>query len=199
MNTLLAPQIYTPHGFTQEKLFPGKKILDIGCGQRKLPGAIGIDIVTDSDADVAHDINRIPWPFSDNTFDIIFMNHVLEHVDDVLKVFREAHRVGKHKSRIIIQVPYFRSVDAFSDPTHKHFFTSHSLDYFFENTKLSRYKYVPFRFRELAFWYGWPHKSKNPFVLILKQLMHRHNGFYDQYLSLILPVKCLTWEMEIVK
>lgn len=199
MKELIATQIYTLHGFAKENVFPGIEILDVGCGQRKLPGALGMDIVSDSHADVVHDVNKTPWPFSGNNFDIILLNHVLEHVDDVLAALGEVHRVGKPGSRVVIQVPYFRSIDAFNDPTHRHFFTARSLDYFFGDTKLAEYQYVSFMFRKIGFWYGWPHESKNPLVHIVKQLMHHHAGFYDQYLSLIFPVKCLTWELEIVK
>jgi len=199
MSNLITPKIYTPHGFVKENIFPGKKVLDVGCGQRKLPGSVGIDIVEDSAADVIHDISQIPWPFEDNTFDVILIQHTLEHADDVLETLGEMHRIAKPGAHIIIQVPYFRSVDAFVDPTHAHFFTSHSLDYFFTDTKLSEYRYISFRFKKLGFWYGWPHHSKNPARELVKVLASKYPNFYDQYLSLLFPVKCLTWEIEVVK
>ena len=127
------------------------------------------------------------------------MSHALEHTDDVLVVIGEAYRILKPSGRLVVQVPYFRSIDAFADITHLHFFTSQSLDYVIEGSKLSGYKYVPFRFKKIGLWYGWPTLSKNPLVRIFKFFIKHFPRFYDQYLSLIMPVSCLTWELEVIK
>ncbi len=192
-------KIYTPTGRAQGDILGGARALDVGCGQRKLPGATGMDIVSASAAGVVHDMNHTPWPFDAQTFDLVFASHVLEHTDDVLAFFGEAYRILKPGGHIVIQVPYFRSVDAFGDITHKHFFTSSSLDYFVEGSKLAEYNYVPFRFTTVGMWYGWPTISSNPLVRTLKSLMNRFPKVYDQYLSLVLPVACLTWEFEVQK
>ena len=200
MTDLLAPLIYTPNGFANTNPFPHLRSLDVGCSGRKLKGAVGMDIVQSSEVDVVHDIEQKPWPFKEGEFDVVFMNHSLEHVDDVLSVLGEAHRILKGGGRLIVQVPHFRATDAFVDPTHRHFFTSRSLDYFCAGEKIAEdYRYVPFRFRKLGFWYGWPHRSRNPLRQIVKWFMHRYPDFYDQYLSLLLPVECITWELESVK
>ncbi|MEK7089993.1 MAG: class I SAM-dependent methyltransferase, partial [Patescibacteria group bacterium] len=171
-------KIYTPDGFVKEDIFSGIKVLDVGCGQRKLLGSVGMDIVKNSSADIVHDMNKSPWPFSDGGFDLVFMNHALEHADDVLQILGEAWRVTKSGGRLVIQVPHFRAVDAFVDPTHQHFFASYSMDYFLEGTKLSDYNYVNFKFRKLGFWYGWPHPSKNPVRQMIKTFIHRCPIFY---------------------
>ena len=54
-------------------------------------------------ADVKCDIQDMP--FEDNTFDVIFCNHVLEHVDDDKKAMSELHRVMKPGGFGIFQVP----------------------------------------------------------------------------------------------
>lgn len=199
MDIIWAKKIYTKQGFTKENILGGKKALDVGCGQRKLPGAIGMDIVRDSAADVIHDISVRPWPFADNSFDIILMHQVLEHLDDVLGALGEIHRVGKPMARVIIQVPHFRSVDAVADLTHRHFFSANSLDYVVKNSGLAKYKYTNFHFKKIGFWYGWPQPSGNPLRQWIKNFIHKHPDFYDQYLSLLLPVDCITWELEIIK
>ncbi|MDT5294110.1 MAG: hypothetical protein QOJ76_990, partial [Acidobacteriota bacterium] len=71
------------------------KILDIGCGKHKTPGAVGLDSNPRSDADVIHDLDRVPYPFADDEFDLIIGNQVIEHVDDVLAVVAELYRVGR--------------------------------------------------------------------------------------------------------
>ena len=54
-------------------------------------------------ADVKADI--INLPFNDNSFDIIFCNHVLEHVQDDTKAMKELFRVMKKGGMGIFQVP----------------------------------------------------------------------------------------------
>lgn len=54
-------------------------------------------------ADVLMDIQDIP--FNDNTFDIIFCNHVLEHVEDDSKAMSELYRVLKPGGMGIFQIP----------------------------------------------------------------------------------------------
>lgn len=56
-------------------------------------------------AKVKMDIHEIP--FEDNSIDIIFCNHVLEHVDDDLKALSEMRRVLKPGGWAILQVPFF--------------------------------------------------------------------------------------------
>src|SRR3989344_5371977 len=170
MNNLLTPRIYTPRGFARENPFPDLRTLDVGCSGRKLPGALGMDMVESPGVDVVHNIESVPWPFENNSFDLVFMNHSLEHVANVLGALGEVHRILKKDGRFVVQVPHFRATDAYVDPTHRHFFTSRSLDYFCEGEKIAEdYRYVSFRFRKLGFWYGWPHPSKNPLREALKK------------------------------
>ena len=49
----------------------GKRILDVGCGQNKYPGAVGIDSNPRTQADVIHDLGITPYPFADTEFDEI--------------------------------------------------------------------------------------------------------------------------------
>ena len=50
-------------------------VLDLGCGNRKRPGTVGIDINPQTAADVVHDLNCFPYPFADSTFDhVVLLN-----------------------------------------------------------------------------------------------------------------------------
>ncbi len=68
-------------------------------------------------AKVKMDIHDIP--FEENTFDVIFCNHVLEHVDDDLKALDEMKRVLKPGGWAILQVPFFPPIPetTFQDPS----------------------------------------------------------------------------------
>ena len=45
-------------------------------------------------ADIHFDIQQIP--LADNSFDVIFCNHIMEHVEDDLRAMRELYRVMSH-------------------------------------------------------------------------------------------------------
>lgn len=59
-------------------------------------------------AKVKMDVHHIP--FGDNHFDVILCNHVLEHVEDDIRVMKEFHRVLKPGGWAILQVPFFNPV-----------------------------------------------------------------------------------------
>ena len=54
-------------------------------------------------ADVKADITKLP--FKDNSFDVIFCNHVLEHIPDDTKAMQELFRVLKTGGLGIFQIP----------------------------------------------------------------------------------------------
>lgn len=126
------------------------KLLEIGCGPKKLwDRSTALDVNPQSVADVLHDLNCFPYPFEDNTFDIIVAEHVLEHLDDVVKVTEEIHRITRPGGVVYIEVPHFSSRDYFTDPTHRHAFSTSSFDYFvpapgglflFHYSKTARFK-----------------------------------------------------------
>ena len=61
---------------------------------------------TDLSSPLAHvkaDICQLP--FEDNTFDVIFCNHVLEHIPDDTQAMRELYRVLKPGGWAVLQIP----------------------------------------------------------------------------------------------
>lgn len=67
-------------------------------------------------ADMHFDLHQIP--LEDNRFDVIFCNHVLEHVDDANQCMRELYRVMKPGGWGIMQVPQdFDRELTFEDPS----------------------------------------------------------------------------------
>ena len=67
-------------------------------------------------ADIKMDVHSIP--FDDNTFDIVFCNHVMEHVEDDIKAMSEINRVLKPGGWAIIQSPQdYTRAETLEDPT----------------------------------------------------------------------------------
>lgn len=56
-------------------------------------------------AKVKLDVHNIP--FDDNSYDVVFCNHVMEHVNDDYKAMSEIYRVLKPGGFAILQVPLF--------------------------------------------------------------------------------------------
>jgi SAM-dependent methyltransferase len=172
--------------------------LDVGCGNNKIPGAVGIDLVAGTQADIVHDLNVTPWPLESNAFEFVRMWSVLEHLRDVVAVVTEVHRVSKPGATVIVGVPHFSSVNAYTDPTHTHFFSSSFLDYFIEDSELGRrygfYSNARFRLDERRVTLS-PMWSR----LRVTKLMNRILPTYETYLSGIVRGEDIQLKLTVVK
>jgi SAM-dependent methyltransferase len=179
------------------------KILDLGCGNQKKEGAIGIDINPETKADIIQDLNVFPYPFTNSTFDEIHADNVLEHLDDIIKVMEEINRISKPNGLIIIKVPYFRSKYAFIDPTHQHFFAVDSFTYFNPvHIHHSLYPYSPclFNTTKIVFNENFPASGFKGFLKsIFLHFSNKYPLFYEQYLSHLFPLDELTFYFRTIK
>lgn len=116
-----------------------RQVLNLGCGRKYRPDAVNVDITARTHPDVVHDLNVRPWPFPPDRFDLVVAQDVLEHLDDVVKTMEEVHRVCRPGAVVELVVPHFSSSNAFTDPTHRHFFSLFSFDYFTEGHDLAFY------------------------------------------------------------
>lgn len=114
--------------------------LNLGCGKDIRQGWLNLDCVPLPGVDIVHNLEEVPFPFNNDSLDEVMCNDVLEHLDYIL-VLREIHRILKPGGKVTIKVPHFTSSDAFSDPTHKKYFTVHTFEYFAKNTSRSNYNY----------------------------------------------------------
>jgi len=80
--------------------------LHLGCGKRFIPGFIHIDVVEFPHIDIINSVDRLPM-FQDNTCDLIYSCHVLEHFHKkiVINVLKEWLRVLKPNGILRISVP----------------------------------------------------------------------------------------------
>jgi len=104
--------------------------VNLGCGRRYLDGYVNCDVVSTVRCDRRFDLNCTPYPFEADSVDDVLADNVLEHLDDVVRTMEEIHRILKPGGTATILLPYAKSDWAFQDPTHKHFFTERSMDYF---------------------------------------------------------------------
>jgi SAM-dependent methyltransferase len=82
--------------------------LNLGCGHQRLSGFIGVDCNPRAQgADVLCDLARVPFPFRDSAADEVLMDHVLEHLPDVLATLEEIHRICKPGAKVRVRSPHF--------------------------------------------------------------------------------------------
>ena len=170
-----------------------RKILDIGCGNKKCDGAIGIDISPNSQADIIHNLNKFPWPFNDNEFDKVICNDILEHLDEIVPVIEEVHRITSPMGIVKIRVPHFSNHNAYCDITHKHFFSSESFDCFIEqNTFCKLYSNATFE----KVWVKFSFPTLTRFISLFAQ---KWPVWYERYLAWTFPAGNIEFELRVLK
>jgi predicted SAM-dependent methyltransferase len=91
-----------------ESYFAERKIrkLHIGCGGNILSDWLNSDFFPDSNA-ILHLNATDTFPFSHNTFDYVFSEHMIEHISysNALSMLSECHRVLKNIGKIRISTP----------------------------------------------------------------------------------------------
>lgn len=138
--------------------------LNLGCGQTKLPGYLGVDKIKTAQVDIVHDLDVRPYPFADSSVAEIVADNVLEHVASLLPTMEEIYRLLEPNGIIKIRVPYAKSDAAFKDPTHKNFFTENTFDYFSPDHHFSFYSPARFKVEKVEFYNystDWRHQLRN--------------------------------------
>lgn len=172
--------------------------LDVGCGPKKRAGFIGVDRYPAPCVDVVCDLEHGILPFADETFHVVYTNHVLEHVGNLDKVLADISRVMKKGAKLQIGVPYAGDLRAFQDPTHVRFFTLKTFEYFVRNGSrvgswhTSKY-FGRITRRRLFFGVG-------PLSVLMALIVNRHLALLDFYeasfLRAIRPARDLHIELE---
>lgn len=105
-------------------------VVDLGCGFRKHPGALGVDIAPLPGVDVRADITRT-LPFRDCSVDEVHASHVLEHLDDLVSFLNEVYRICKPGGLVHFRFPHgSSSYITWKDPTHQRALFLDTLAYF---------------------------------------------------------------------
>lgn len=122
--------------------------LNIGAGTDLRLGYVNHDISPLDGIDCVHDLNVYPWPWEDASFEEIIANDVIEHLDDFMKAMEELYRVLEPGGVVKLSVPYWNSVSAQGDPTHRRGFHEYTFRFFDPESPLckERYYYTSARF-----------------------------------------------------
>lgn len=175
-----------------------KRILDVGCGHVKAPGAIGVDSNPDATAaDLLCDLNR-PLPFADNSFDEVRAVHVVEHLQDVLKAVSEFHRVTRPGGTLYLVTPHYSDFASWCDPRHRWHLNSFSFRYF-DRVQGERHWYTRAELHERRLRIGFPWLWR---LLGLAWLVNHaawFRRFWEMYLCFLVRGKQMEFTFEVVK
>ncbi len=172
----------------------GRSVLNLGSGLKPMAGAVNLDVSASTHPDIVHNLDVAPWPFHPSTFDEIHAYDVIEHLDNTLVTMEEIHRISRPGAVVHITVPHFSSANAFTDPTHRHYFGYYSFHYFTGGSAFPFYSSATFRRRSLQLVF-------HPTLLnrLVWRVAARWPAAYERGWAWILPAWFISVELEVIK
>jgi SAM-dependent methyltransferase len=153
------------------------RILDLGCGENKVEGATGLDNVALKGVDIVHDLLSFPYPIPVESYETIYLRHIIEHfsIENINLILQECHRILIPGGRVIICVPHVFSIAAFTDITHKSFFTFNSGKFWDSNYSKAYYDDINsnWKFQNVTCsvtWFDWKGKILRNIDRILSKI-----------------------------
>lgn len=176
------------------------RILDVGCGPRKYPGSIGIDMNPNTAADVLCNLDAGALPFRDDSFDQVRAVHLIEHVENVIRTMEEFHRVTRGGGTIYLVTPHYTDFSSFCDPTHRWHLNTFSFWYFYpEGLHGDASWYTPVRLQHrrlrVRLLQVWRYLG---FEFLVNHSL-RFRRFWEFYLCYVIRGKVMEFELEVLK
>jgi len=171
------------------------RILDLGCGRAKREGSIGLDLTRETSADVVADMDNAHLPFKDMTFDEIVIRDSLEHVSDVRATLKEAARILRHGGFISVRVPHFSSLHAYSDFTHRNFFSAEGLRTLFNDDPGYGHYTIPYldlAGLHITLWRAWR-------LLGVEWFANRYTLIYEKLFAFRFPAMSMEFRLTLKK
>jgi len=129
--------------------------LDLGCGQNRKDGYLGVDISRGPNIDYVMDLEKYPWNFETESVEEIFCCHYIEHVTDFILFMDECYRILIPEGKMMVIAPYWSSVRCWQDPTHKQSISESSFLYYNEGwRKANKLDHYPIK-SDFDFTYGY--------------------------------------------
>ncbi len=93
--------------------------LYLGAGNKRLDSYVHVDVEQTDTVDRVHDLNQIPWPWDNDSAEIIVAEDVVEHLAiNLIQFCDEAWRVMRPGGELFIRTPHHTSDSSWIDPTH---------------------------------------------------------------------------------
>jgi SAM-dependent methyltransferase len=197
---LINPQI-------AKDLAQGKLLrIDLGSGPKPRKGFYALDQVQLDGIDIVADLNEPLDLLPEDCAEYVFSSHTLEHVEKLLPLLAEIHRITRPNGVIEIIVPHFSNPYYYSDPTHVRFFGLYTMNYFVDTDKQPHSRKVP------AFYSGTRFEVDSvsisfyrfnlldrifvPFLRYFVNRSARAQDFYELRLSWLFPAAEIRYKMH---
>jgi SAM-dependent methyltransferase len=169
--------------------------LDIGAGNaEQIPGAIRLDRARGTRTHVVADLDKGALPFRSGVFEVVGAFDVVEHVEDMVALMEEVHRVLKPAGMFRITTPHFSSANAYTDPTHRRALGLRSFRYFSSGDELAYYSRARFHVRVARLFFKGKVLGRLAF-----HIARLWPAWYEDHLAWILPGWMLYFELEAEK
>jgi SAM-dependent methyltransferase len=138
------------------------KVLDLGCGTfpykaKENEDVTSVDLRKEVNPTIVHNLFQFPYPFDDNSFDIVYASHVMEHMKDNIEFMDEIYRIAKPDAKVIIRVPHFSGRSAWCDPTHLRAYSYYQF-YYYSSGSRDHYGNCEFKVKKVELRYTrFPH------------------------------------------
>lgn len=140
-------------------------ILNLGCSDRRLDGALNVDRYPGPEVDCVCDLSDL-WIWDDDTVDTIVADDIIEHLPDKIRTMNEAFRVLKPGGQFKIFVPTTEGPGATQDPTHVSYWNRNSFEYYLdgrpERVRFAEAYGITARFKVVSESDAWFHGSPLP-------------------------------------
>lgn len=118
-----------PHGLASISRDSAGLRVDLGCGDHKPDGFIGVDVAPGPGVDLVCDLTG-RFPFETDSVAYLRAHDVIEHLPDRLHTMNEIWRVCRGGAVVDIRVPSTDGRGAFQDPTHISYWNANSFFYY---------------------------------------------------------------------
>ncbi|MEM4270774.1 MAG: methyltransferase domain-containing protein [Candidatus Pacearchaeota archaeon] len=174
------------------------KKLNFGCGKDYRVGWINLDINKNVKADIYADAEK-KLDLDDNSFDLIILRHVIEHIhpEKFNFLLKELHRISKPNGRIKIWSPHFSCGITYREISH---YTP--ISYFtIQDSELFQVIEKRFHFFRRSFPYN------NRFAQIITRILNPLLSFfpnlsplfYERFFCWLFPVEEIYFDLKVNK
>lgn len=165
--------------------------LNLGCGNKRREGFVGVDRFPCDAADIVADISQ-KLPFPDGSVAEIWADNVIEHIMDLPALMGEIHRVCKDGAQVTLITPHFTSASSWRDPTHVHHLSYFSMHHF-EKSGVAHYTGGGFKVEHVKLSFG------GGLGLIGRLICHLSPRLYEDKWCFIFRASTLTYRLRIKK
>jgi len=182
-----------------------RMVLNLGAGNKLLPGAINVDVMPGKGINKVVDLNVFPWPWEDNSVNYIHASHIMEHFPNQEWFLAECIRILKPGGRLRIVSPHASCIPSVGCLGH---YRTYSYSTFHDYLSKPWYMFKEPKFKtiknKLNWWYelsgnnipSWANVFLVGLDCIISPIINISPRVYENFFAGILPCREVIWVGE---